>query len=70
MKKGMALITILMMILILVILITAMVGINSNRLFYSSRYFKKTSALVTAEAGVAFAMYALGEDFNLEARSL
>ena len=61
-KKGMALITILMMLIILVMLVSAMVAMNSNNLFYSSLYYNRSSALIAAESGVAYAIYALQED--------
>lgn len=61
-EKGMALITILMMVIILVMLLTAMVGLNSNNLLYSRNYYERTAALSAAESGVAFALYALQED--------
>lgn len=61
-KRGMALITILMMLIILVMLVTAMVALNSNNLFYSAIYHNRVSALIAAESGVAYAIYALQED--------
>jgi len=61
-KKGMAMITILTMTVILVMLITALVAINSNNLLYSLNYIHRVSALSVAETGVVYAIYALQDD--------
>ena len=59
---GMALITVLMVLLIIVMLTLSMMTINSNKLLYSLNYHDKIAALRVAEAGVVYALYSLQDD--------
>lgn len=56
---GMALITILLMMVILVMLTIALITVNSNNLLYTLNYNNRVSALMAAESGVAYAIYEL-----------
>ena len=60
--RGMALITILLMLIILVMLMSALVAMNTNNIFYASTYLNKISASAAAESGIAYAIYALQKD--------
>jgi len=61
---GMALITILLMMVILVMLTVTLITINSNNLLYTLNYNSRVSALMAAESGVAYAIYELQSDPN------
>jgi len=58
-NRGMALITILLMMVILVMLTVALITVNSNNLLYTLNYNNRVSALMAAESGVAYAIYEL-----------
>jgi len=60
----MALITILMMLIIIVMLTVTLVSLNSNNLMYSLNYYNRVSALIAAESGVSYTIYALQLDPN------
>jgi len=62
--QGMALITILLMMVILVMLTVSLITINSNNLLYTLNYNSRVSALTAAESGVAYAIYELQNDSN------
>ncbi|MEQ8186491.1 MAG: hypothetical protein ABRQ39_00850 [Candidatus Eremiobacterota bacterium] len=62
--NGMALITILLMMVILVMLTVTLITINSNNLLYTLNYNSRVSALMAAESGVAYAIYELQSDPN------
>jgi len=57
--QGMALITILLMMVILVMLTVSLITVNSNNLLYTLNYNSRVSALMAAESGVAYAIYEL-----------
>ena len=61
-KRGMALVTVLMVLILLVMMITAISTLHSNSLLYSLNYINKISALSAAEQGVAYAIYELQEN--------
>jgi len=61
-RKGLALITILMMLSVIVMLTTALITVNGNNVLYSINYQQRASALSVAESGVAYAIYALQDD--------
>jgi len=48
-----------MVTVLLVMLITSLVAVNSNNLFNTLNYVSNTSALSVAESGVEYAIYAL-----------
>ncbi|HPZ09560.1 MAG TPA: hypothetical protein PL110_15770 [Candidatus Eremiobacteraeota bacterium] len=69
-NRGMALITVLMTMIILLMLTVALVTINSNNLLYSFNYNSRVGALMAAESGVAYAIYELQENENWQPSEL
>ncbi len=63
-NHGMALITILLMMVILVMLTVTLITVNTNNLLYTLNYNNRVSALMAAESGVSYAIYALQQDPN------
>ncbi len=63
-NRGMALITILLMMVILVMLTVTLITVNTNNLLYTLNYNNRVSALMAAESGVAYAIYELQKVSN------
>jgi len=61
-KRGMMLITILMLVFLLVMLTTSMITLTSETLNLTGNMDKKTRALQAAEAGIDYAFYQLNND--------
>ncbi|MCL5037219.1 MAG: pilus assembly PilX N-terminal domain-containing protein [Chloroflexi bacterium] len=61
-KRGIALITVMLISVIMLIMILSVFGITSNNALFMSNFRDRTSALYAAEAGIHKAMYQLSTD--------